>query len=746
MADVQDVAGGPKARSCGTWIAHLRYLKESRAYAARYLQSQKLITAYLNRNRDAGLRDGVAIIPVVVHVVYNTAAQNITDAQVQSQITVLNQDYRALNADISGTPSAFSPLEGDARIQFALAVRNPSCRATTGITRTHTTRTSFDIFNTDDPKSAATGGHDPWPTDKYLNIWVCPTPSNQLGRATFPAAAGTSVDGVLCNVLAFGNTGPLFTNFALGRTATHEIGHYFDLHHLWGDSGGCGDTDFVADTPTQQTDNTGCPAFPHVSCSNGPNGDMFMNFMDYVNDPCMFMFSAGQVARMEAALVGVRASLLASDGLVPPPSPDLPTLWSADSPADVGDAPDTTSPTMCQSDDIWVRNANDGITNQEHQNPISGQPNYVYVRVRNRSCGSAGSGTLKLYWAKNSTALGWPAPWDGSVTSPALMGGLIGSQGTGMIAGRGSTILTFTWSPPNPADYASFGGDRNHFCLLARTETSSTPPYGMDSPEGPNLWTNVQANRRIVWKNLEVDSGSGGRVAAFTIGNFDRKKKQFAISVRLPALEHFTLNDVALVLRFDPQLAKRLVAEGVKLRKDGTLPLTKLGQVIGPFTIDPRTHFTVDLQLTSRAKTPRAAVVYALDVAQYVEQAGTLVRIGGQRLLFKLHGKPPQQVKQALLGEWTHSHEEDADGVEVLRPAGHDFPPSRGRRGLMLGDDGSAVAVDIAAADGHDRVEAFWHAEDETHLTVGFADPERPRRHYEIVDADEGVLRLRRLS
>jgi hypothetical protein len=252
-------------------------------------------------------RTGCTRIPVVVHVVYKTAAQNISDAQIKSQIDVLNADFRKKNADVSTVPAAFAPLAADSRIQFELAKTDPSGNPTTGITRTATTVSAFS--DDDAVKASGTGGADPWPADKYLNIWVCQLGGGLLGYAQFPGGPAAT-DGVVILHSAFGTTGTAAAPFNLGRTTTHEIGHWLNLRHIWGDDGtGCAGSDFVADTPNQGGGNVGVPVFPHVSCGNGPNGDMFMNYMDYVDDIAMVMFSAGQVTRMQAALDGLRSSI-----------------------------------------------------------------------------------------------------------------------------------------------------------------------------------------------------------------------------------------------------------------------------------------------------------------------------------------------------------------------------------------------------------------------------------------------------
>jgi len=296
---------------------HHRLLAEDPAYARARTAVENRAFAF-ERGTETTARVGVTLIPVVVHVLFNTPDQNIGDAQVTSQIDVLNRDYRRLNPDVAQVPSAWRPITADSRIEFRLASHGPDGLPTSGITRTQTRTASF---STDDTvKFASSGGHDAWPADRYLNLWVCPrlfdpAIGELLGYAQFPGGA-PATDGVAIAHSFFGTTGTVRAPFDLGRTATHEVGHWLNLLHIWGDDGGaCSGSDNVPDTPNQADHNFNKPTFPHVTCQNGPNGDMFMNYMDYVDDDTMFMFTKGQVARIRAALNGPRASLLTSDGL-----------------------------------------------------------------------------------------------------------------------------------------------------------------------------------------------------------------------------------------------------------------------------------------------------------------------------------------------------------------------------------------------------------------------------------------------
>jgi len=240
----------------------------------------------------------VVVIDTVVHVVHSRAAENISDAQIESQIAVLNADFRGANADRKKVPAPWAGLASDARISFRLA----------DVTRT---ATKVAGFSTDDGvKSAAGGGIAPLDTATHLNLWVCPLSGGLLGYAQFPGGP-PATDGVVINTLAFGTTGTAQAPFDLGRTATHEVGHYLNLRHIWGDTPDCSGGDGVADTPNCEGPNYGTPAWPTITCNNGPNGDMFMNYMDYVDDAAMFMFTAQQVLRMRTALETARPGLLA---------------------------------------------------------------------------------------------------------------------------------------------------------------------------------------------------------------------------------------------------------------------------------------------------------------------------------------------------------------------------------------------------------------------------------------------------
>lgn len=258
-------------------------------------------------------------IPVVIHNLYHLPSEKLTDAQVNSQIAALNACFRRRNADTAKTPSYFQPLAADCNIEFYLAISDPKRRATNGIIRKYTPVKSWEAD--DKMKFSAEMGDDAWDPGSYLNIWVCNL-NRVAGYASVPGDVAAK-DGIVIDLGAFGTINTL-SGYDMGKTAVHEIGHWLGLKHLWGDQY-CGD-DGVDDTPKQAGFNIECPISINITCGNGPNGDMYMNYMDLTNDGCMNLFTLGQKARMRALFDpgGPRYNLLFSKGLTQPLINEIP--------------------------------------------------------------------------------------------------------------------------------------------------------------------------------------------------------------------------------------------------------------------------------------------------------------------------------------------------------------------------------------------------------------------------------------
>ncbi len=298
-------------RNCGTTEYTNHQISTIPGLSQKYEEQETAIRNWIKK----GTKDNsVIIVPVIFHVLYNNNSTNISDAQIASQIDILNDDYARQNTDTFRTPSLFKGVASSVGIQFCVAHQDPSGNWTNGITRTQTAVTQFDLY-TNNAKYTSQGGHDAWNTSLYLNIWVVPEivaggMSGILGYAQMPGGAAAT-DGVVVGYNYVGNIGTAQYPFNKGRTLTHEVGHYFNLRHIWADDGGsCSGTDYVNDTPNQSDKNFGCPSHPHKSCNN--DGDMFQNYMDYTNDACMNLFTKGQGERMIAAINTSRASLKTS--------------------------------------------------------------------------------------------------------------------------------------------------------------------------------------------------------------------------------------------------------------------------------------------------------------------------------------------------------------------------------------------------------------------------------------------------
>lgn len=290
------VQGLMAQRACSSFEYAERLLQSDPALREAVQRIERHTAENLAKSQTASRQTNETLItiPVVVHVLYRNSSENISDAQVQSQITMLNAAFRKRNADIGKTPAHFAPLAADINIEFCLAKINPQGRITSGITRKYTSAVSW----TDDDrmKFNSNGGQDAWNPDRYLNIWVC-NMGRLLGYSSLPGGPA-SKDGIVIHYAAFGTTGVLTFPYNEGKTAVHEIGHWLNLKHLWGDQY-CGD-DLVFDTPRQRGFTSGCPTGIRPTCDSGPFGDMYMNYMDFTNDACLVMFSQGQKSRMRS--------------------------------------------------------------------------------------------------------------------------------------------------------------------------------------------------------------------------------------------------------------------------------------------------------------------------------------------------------------------------------------------------------------------------------------------------------------
>ena len=300
-------------RICGS-AEHLNQQLQADPNLAIIRQQIENQTAAYVASHQAGAPSPMAVItiPVVFHVVYNTAAQNVSDALCQAQVDQLNLDYAHQNTDATSVPAAFASVAANTNIQFCLASTDPSGNPTTGIERRQTTTTSFST--NDGVKNTTSGGMNAWPNISYLNIWTCNMSGGILGYAQFPGGSAATDGVVLLNtsVGSMASPAPGGSPYDFGRTATHEVGHWLNMIHIWGDAN-CGN-DQVSDTPLHNTANYGCPTYPSNSTCTGSPAMMTMNYMDYTDDACMYMFTAGQATRMNAlfATGGARVSLLSS--------------------------------------------------------------------------------------------------------------------------------------------------------------------------------------------------------------------------------------------------------------------------------------------------------------------------------------------------------------------------------------------------------------------------------------------------
>ncbi len=302
-----------------TGIFSINLNAQDRCASHTYQQNQvsraniRSVEEFITRSvAESRITAGVIKIPVVIHNLYHYPAEKITDQQVQNQLEILNACFRRRNADTVNTPAVFKSLAADIEIEFALARSDSRGRSTSGTIRKYT---PIKLWSSDDKvKFNSEMGDDAWDSRSYLNIWVCNL-DRLAGYASFPGGPAEK-DGIVIDFDAFSSTD--HSGYTMGKTAVHETGHWLGLKHLWGDEL-CGD-DLVDDTPRQASYTPGCPTKIRITCGNGPNGDMYMNYMDFTSDACLNMFTTGQKNRMRSLFNagGPRAELLNSKGFNSP--------------------------------------------------------------------------------------------------------------------------------------------------------------------------------------------------------------------------------------------------------------------------------------------------------------------------------------------------------------------------------------------------------------------------------------------
>ncbi len=495
-------------RDCGT-MEHLEYLKSQDPLLELRMQDiEQQVQEWMIHHADDART--LKTIPVVVHVVYNTSPENLSDAAILSQITVLNADFTRTNADASNTPAAFQGIAANSEIEFCMASVDPTGAATNGIRRVSTSVTSFST--NDAVKYTSQGGDDAWPSSSYLNIWVCDLSGGLLGYAQFPGGPAAT-DGVVCDYAYFGTIGST-PPFHLGRTATHEVGHWLNLYHIWGDDGtSCTGSDQVSDTPNQADENYGCPSFPAISCSNGPNGDMFMNYMDYTDDVCMNLFTTAQATRMNALFAsgGLRYSLLSSNGCGTPSGCGTPTGMSTSSISGTGATFNWNAVSGATSYNIRYKLTSDQTwtttTSSTNSKVVSGLVVCSAYEWQVQAVCSSGSGSYTT--STNFSTISCPASY-------------CSSQGNSTVDEWISNITmgSINNTSGNNGGYANYTNLSTSVAQSASVTINMTPGFaGQVYTEYWKVWIDYNADLDFAdaGENVASSTGTGLRTATFTV-------------------------------------------------------------------------------------------------------------------------------------------------------------------------------------------------------------------------------------
>ncbi|MBL7787187.1 MAG: fibronectin type III domain-containing protein [Chitinophagales bacterium] len=481
-------------RTCASMEVLQQQLLEDPDYQNRLDAIEVHTAAYVAHHEHSQDERAVITIPVVFHVIHNGDAvgssENISSNYIQAQIAQLNLDYRKLNSDAANIPSVFASVAADVEVEFCLAQRDPSGNATTGINRYNygqASPTTSYIDNTIKPATI-------WDRSKYLNIWVTNIGGGILGYATFPGGTA-SKDGVVVAYYTVGSNSLINPaqggSFGRGRTATHEVGHWLNLRHIWGDAN-CG-SDLVSDTPTHNTSNYGCPSQPHYSTCSGQPREMTMNYMDYTDDACMYMFSSGQKTRMRAVLTtgGARASLATSNGCVAPSGGTTCTTPTGLATANITSSSATLS---------WT--AVSGATSYTVQYKTNAATTWTSLTATSNSVSLTGLAASTTYnWRVQTTcSSGTSTVATGSNFTTLASGGTTCAAPSGLaVSNITANSATLGWSAVSGA---------TSYSVQYKTSTATTWTTVSASSNSLNL-TGLSASTTYNWRVQTICSGGG---------------------------------------------------------------------------------------------------------------------------------------------------------------------------------------------------------------------------------------------
>ena len=431
-------------------------------------------------------------IPVVIHIVMPNPAL-VTDAQISQQLALLNASFNGTQSDAGSIPSYFAGLLGNSGIRFCLAQQTPDGEATTGIIRKTTSVSGFNYLS-EDIKYAEDGGADAWDPSRYFNIWIGTLTGNILGYATFPDQGAALEQGVVVDYRAL--PGGSYTAYNQGKTMVHEVGHFFNLYHIWGDdSGTCTGTDFVDDTPNQGGASSGCSSGIRTDlCTPAGNGIMYQNYMDYSNDECLLLFTTGQADRMTAAAEQYRASLFQSDACSPP------TVFPLDLQATGIDRPASRE---CISNLVPV------------------------VRFRNRGASTVTSARVQLFV---NNLLATETNWTGSLATGAETSVSLGN----ITLPQGRVNITARLSQPNGGADGREDNDSVQRSVVFNTATDEVSQGFETTSFPPESWDIVNPNNDITWERTTAASRSGN--GSVYLNNFDNSRIGRIDDLRLPQL------------------------------------------------------------------------------------------------------------------------------------------------------------------------------------------------------------------